>query len=161
MNEVQKELDQGVKHFVILISSSGGFVNWGITAYNFLKGIPAEVETHNLGTADSMAVVLYCAGKKRYSVSHARFLLHGVGLTVPQKTRFEEKQLDEKIKSLRIDTRNIAAIIAENTGKSEEVVRKAMYEVAVLNPEQAVEFGLVHEIKAELFERGAKVITIS
>lgn len=161
MNEFQKELDQGVKHFVILIASTGGFVNWGITAYNFLKGIPAEIETHNLGIADSMAVVLHCAGKKRYSAPHARFLMHGVGFTVTKETRFEEKQLDEKTKSLKIDTENIAGVIAESTGKSEKEIMKAMYEGTVLNPEQAVEFGLVHEIKAKLFDSGAKVIAIS
>ena len=161
MNEIQKELDQGVSHFVILISSTGGFVNWGITAYNFLKGIPAEVETHNIGIADSMAVVLHCAGKKRYSAPHARFLIHGVGFTVREKTRLQEKELDEKIKNLKIDTENIAGVIAETTSKSEEEIMTAMYEGTVLNPEQAVEFGLVHEIRAELFEKGAKVITIS
>jgi len=161
MNVIQQEFAQGVSHFVILISSQGGYVNNGITAYNFLKGIPAEVETHNLGIADSMAVVLYCAGKKRYSSPQARFLIHGVGITVTKPTRFVEKQLDEKMKTLKIDTENIAGIISENTSKSKEEILKAMYEGTVLNPEEAIEFGLVHEIKTELFESGAKVIPIS
>ena len=53
------------------------------------------------------------------------------------------KQLDERMKSLRIDTENIAGVIAENTGKSEEEIINALYEGVALNPEQAVKFGLV------------------
>ena len=161
MGAIQQELAQGVRHFVILISSEGGFVDWGVTAYNFLRGIPAEVETHNYGIVDSVAVILYCVGKKRYSAPHARFGMHGVGFTLSKDTRFEEKQLDNKIKSLRRSTEKIAGLIAENTGKSKEEIKKAMYDVTTLNAKQAVEFGLTHEIKAELFESGAKVITIS
>lgn len=161
MHAIQQELNQGVNRFVILISSPGGNVFWGLTAYNFLKGVPAEIETYNFGTVDSVAIILYCAGKKRYSVQHARFLMHGVGFTIPKETRFEMKQLDERTKCLRIDTENIAGIIAENTRKSEEEVISAMYEGTALNPEQAVEMGLVHEIKESLFERGAKIISIS
>ena len=155
-----QDLKNGVNHFVILTSSPGGSVFWGLTVYNFLKGIPAKVETHNFGSIDSVAVVLYCAGEKRYSVPHARFLMHGVGFDVSKDSRFDEKVLDERMKGLRMDTENIAGVISENTGKSEEEIKKAMYEGTVLNPEQAVEFGLVHEIKTELFESRARVIAI-
>lgn len=161
MSIILKELNQGTEHFVILISSTGGFVNWGISAYNFLKGIPAKVETHNIGIADSMAVVLHCAGKKRYSAPQARFLIHGVGFTIQEKTVFEEKQLDEKMKTLKIDTENIAKIISETIEKPEKEILEAMYSGTVLNPEQAIKIGLVHEIKTTLFEKGVKVITVS
>jgi ATP-dependent protease ClpP protease subunit len=32
----------------------------GLTAYNYLKGIPATVTTHNIGSVDSIGVALYC-----------------------------------------------------------------------------------------------------
>jgi len=68
MQVVQQKLKEGTGRFVILISSMGGNVFSGISAYNFLKGIPAEVWTHNFGSTDSIAVVLFCAGSKRFSV---------------------------------------------------------------------------------------------
>jgi len=157
---IHNEIHQETKHLVILISSPGGNVFWGLTAYNFVKGLPIDIDTHNIGSVNSMGIVIYCAGKKRYSVPHGRFMMHGVGFDVPQGTRFNEKTLDERMKSLRMDMENIAGVISENTGKPEEEIKKAMYEGTVLNPEQAVEFGLVHEIKAQLFPRGAKVLTI-
>jgi ATP-dependent Clp protease protease subunit len=157
---ILKEVAKGAKHFVLLISSPGGSVFWGLTAYNFLKGVPAQINTHNIGSVDSIAGVIFCAGQKRYSVPHGRFMLHGVGFDVPQGARFDEKSLDEKMKGLRMDTENIVGVIAANTGKTEDEIRKALYDGTVLNPEQAVAFGLVHEIKSELFPSGAIVTQI-
>src|SRR5208283_5834523 len=78
MDIINKKMGEGVRDFVILISSNGGFVNHGLAAYNFLKGIPANVTTHNFGNVDSISATIYCGGKIRYSVPQARFLLHGV-----------------------------------------------------------------------------------
>jgi ATP-dependent protease ClpP protease subunit len=160
MNLIINEIAKGVNHFVILLSSPGGNVFWGLTAYNFLKGVPAQIDTHNMGSIDSIAGVLFCAGQKRYSVPHGRFMMHGVGFDVPQGVRFDEKSLDERMKALKMDAENIVGVIAANTGKTEDEIRKALYEGTVLNPEQAVAFGLVHEIKTELFPTGAKVVQI-
>jgi len=158
---VLEKLREGVERFVVLISSPGGNVFAGLSGYSFLKGIPAEVITHNFGSADSIATVLFCAGSKRFCVPHARFLLHGIGFDVTGPTRFNEKILDERIKSLRIDRENISRVIAESTGKTLADVEKDILEGTVLNSEQAREYGLVHEIKTELFERGAEVVEIT
>ena len=126
---IHQKLSAGADRFVILISSSGGAVNCGIAAYNLLRGIPAQVVTFNYGVIDSMAIVLFSSGEERYCVPQARFLLHGVGFTVTQNTRFEEKQLDERMKNLRIDRQNIASIIAERCGKDASDVEADMLEV--------------------------------
>ena len=160
MNLIINEIAKGVNHFVILLSSPGGNVFWGLTAYNFLEGVPAQIDTHNMGSIDSIAGVLFCAGQKRYSVPHGRFMMHGVGFDAPQGIRFDEKSLDERMKALKMDTENIVGVIAANTGKTEDEIRKALYEGTVINPEQAVAFGLVHEIKTELFPSGARVVQI-
>ena len=160
MNVIEQKLQQGVKKFVLLISSGGGNVFAGVTAYNFLKGVPAEVITHNFGSAVSIALVLFCAGTRRLSVPHATFLLHGVQANFPQGAGLEEKQLEERLKGLKLDMENIAGIIAANTGRSEQEVMKAMLDRTTLNPEQAVEYGLVHEIREPLFEEGSDFISI-
>jgi len=160
MNVVEQKLREDVSKLVLLISSPGGNVFAGVTAYNFLKGLPIEVETHNFGSADSIALVLFCVGKRRYSAPHATFLLHGVQANFPQGAGLEEKQLEERLKGLKLDMENIAGIIAATTGKKEDEIMKAMLDRTTLNPEQAVKYGLVHEIKEPLFERGAELISI-
>jgi len=160
MQTVENKLKEGVERFVVLMSSPGGSVFHGLSAYNFLKGIPAEVITHNFGSVDSIGVVIYCAGSRRYCVPHARFLLHGVVAQFPNPTALEEKQLEERLKGLRIDLENIAGVVAANTGKSEDEVHRAMLDRTTLNPEAAKEWGLVHEIREELFPTGAELISI-
>jgi len=160
MNAIDQKMKQGVTNFTILISSTGGTVFHGLSAYNYLKGIPATITTHNFGSVDSISVVLYCGGSKRLSVPQARFLLHGVSSIFAQNTNLEEKQLEERLKALKIDIENIAKVIAANTGKSVEAVINAMLERTTLNPEEAQAWGLVNEIRFELFEAGSEVISI-
>jgi ATP-dependent protease ClpP protease subunit len=160
MNVIDQAMKSGQTSFILLISSPGGNVFYGLSAYNYLKGIPADITTHNFGSVDSIGVVLYCAGKTRLSVPTARFLLHGISAQFPGPVSLEEKQLEERLKSLQIDLQNIAKVIASTTGKSQDEVIQAMRDRTTLNPEEAKSWGLVHEIKVELFPPGAEVIAI-
>ena len=101
MQAVDQKLAAGQHSFTILVSSPGGSVFHGLSAYNYLKGLPAEISTHNFGSVDSIGVVLYCAGRKRLCVPQARFLLHGVSAGFPQGANLEEKQLEERLKGLQ------------------------------------------------------------
>jgi len=160
LSAIDEKMKQGIRDFIILISSPGGSVIHGLSAYNYLKGLPAVITTHNFGSVDSIGIVLYCAGSKRLSVPQARFLLHGVTAQFRGNQNLEEKQLEERFKGLRIDIENIAKVIAANTGKSAEEVTNAMLERTTLNAEEARSWGLVHEIKSQLFEAGSEVISI-
>lgn len=160
MQIVDTKLKEGITELGLLISTPGGNVFHGLSAYNFLKGAPITVTTHNFGSADSIGAVLFCAGERRYSVPQARFLLHGVSTNFQQGCSLEEKQLEERLKGLQIDMGNIARVIADAVGKDKDVVIADMLNRTTLYPEEAVEYGLVHEIKAELFEPGSDVASI-
>jgi ATP-dependent protease ClpP protease subunit len=160
MNAVDQKMRQGTREFIILLSSPGGSVIHGLSAYNYLKGLPVTITTHNFGSVDSVGVVLYCAGSKRLSVPQARFLFHGISAQFKGDQNLEEKQLEERLKGLRIDMENIAKVIASNCGKTVRDIVEAMGERTTLNPEEAVAWGLVHEIRSELFELGSEVIAI-
>jgi len=72
----------------------------------------------------------------------------------------EEKQIEERLKGIKIDIENIAKIISENTGKSKEEIIKAMSERTTLNPEEGKKWGLVDEINPDLFQKGSEIISI-
>lgn len=144
----------------LLISSPGGSVFHGLSVYNFLKGAPIEVMTYNFGSVDSIGVVMFCSGTRRFSVPHARFLLHGVKLNVNGNNSFDEKQLEEHLKGLRIDQQNIAQVIADTTEKPRDKVESDMNNRTTLSPSEAKNYGLVHEIKSELFPQDAQMIMI-
>ncbi len=159
-----KAIDNAIKNryerLNLLLSSPGGSVFHGLSLYNFLKGAPIEVYTYNFGSVDSIGVIIFCAGSRRFSVPHARFLIHGVRLTFNGNSSCDEKQLDEHLKSLKIDQQNIAKVIADTTDKPTNKVEDDMNNRTTLNPTEAKEYGLVHEIKSELFPLDAELIVI-
>jgi ATP-dependent Clp protease, protease subunit len=157
---IDKKIKEKTERIHLLLSSPGGSVFHGLSLYNFLKGAPVEVHTYNFGSVDSIGVVIFCAGSKRFSVPHARFLIHGVRFNINGNVSFDEKQIEEHLKSLKIDQLNIARIIADNTGKSTHKIEEDMINRTTLNPHEAKDYGLVHEIKSELFPIDADLVTI-
>ncbi len=160
MQIVDRKLKQGAKRLKLLISCSGGDVAQGLSVYNYLRGIPLDIETHNFGSADSMGVVLYCAGDKRYSVPHARFLLHGPTINFRNPVSMEEQQLEEKLRMMQMDMSNIARIVADTIAADRETVMNDMLNRITLFPEEAVDYGLVHDIRSELIPAGAELYSI-
>jgi ATP-dependent Clp protease, protease subunit len=157
---IDKKLQEKTERIHLLLSSPGGSVFHGLSLYNFLKGAPIEVYTYNFGSVDSIGVVIFCAGIKRFSVPHARFLIHGVKFNINANSSLDEKQMEENLKSLKIDQSNIAKVIADTTGKSLLKLEEDMNNRTTLNPVEAKEYGLVHEIKSELFPLDADLTTI-
>jgi len=70
---IQLQLSKGMEKLCLLISSPGGNVDSGIAICNFLKGLPIEVITHNYGSCDSIAALIFCAGRERYTTTNSRF----------------------------------------------------------------------------------------
>jgi ATP-dependent protease ClpP protease subunit len=105
-------------------------------------------------------VAIYCSGDRRLCVPQARFLLHPVAMNFNQGMSLEEMQILEKLKSLRVDMENCAKVVAANTGKSVRQVTAAMRHRTTLDPADALQWTLVHEIRQELFPAGAEVLSI-
>ena len=161
MKAIDDHLARGVTRLVILISTPGGTVFHGLTLHNYLAGLPVEVHTHNFGTVDSIGAALYVAGQRRYCVPDARFLIHGVAANFPAGTVLEEDQLAERLASLRSDTANIASVLGRATGKTTDEMHAVMLARTILNSDEAIAFGLVHEIKRDLFPAGSNVTSIT
>jgi len=131
-DSVNALMKKGYEQIIILISSPGGNVFYGLSAFNFLRGVPVEIITHNFGSVDSTAGIIFSAGSKRYSVPHARFLIHPLSWTYNNPTTLSEEQMEENLKSFRLDTENTAGVLAEVTGKSEngnDVANRALSRV--------------------------------
>ncbi len=157
---VDNLLAQGTTRIRLLLSTPGGSVFHGLSIHNYLKGLPIEIDTYNFGSVDSIGVVIFSAGKRRYTVPHSRFLIHSVKFNINGPLSMDEKQLEEYLKSLQIDQKNIAKVIADTTGKTVEEVDADMNNRTTLNPTEAQTYGIVHEIKIELLTSTMQVITI-
>ena len=157
---IDKALQVKIQRLHLLLSSPGGSVFHGLSVYNFLRGAPFETHTYNFGSVDSIGVVIFCAGNRRLSVPHARFLIHPVQFNIQGSAQFDEKQLEEHLKGLKIDQENIARVIADTTGKPLHRIEKNMISRTTLSPTQAKDFGLVHDIVSTLLPADAQLAVI-
>ncbi len=60
----------------INISSGGGSIRSGITAYNYLKQLPCLVHMHNMGEVSSAAILPFLAGRFRTADEISKFVFH-------------------------------------------------------------------------------------
>ncbi len=155
LNIVDAAYKKGQSRLHLLLNSPGGSVAHGLAVHNILKGMPLEIMTYNFGTVDSIGVTIYCAGRKRYAVPHARFLLHPVGMNV--QGNIDEHKITEYRNALMTDQQNIARVIADTVGKTEQDILDKIHSRQTLDSGQAQDFGLVQEIRAELIPAGANL----
>jgi len=47
MSAIDQQIKDGIEKIVLLISTPGGTVFHGISIFNYLKGLPIEIETHD------------------------------------------------------------------------------------------------------------------
>ncbi|GAI11713.1 unnamed protein product, partial [marine sediment metagenome] len=107
-----------------------------------------------VGMAASMATVLLCAGAKgkRYALPNSTIHLHqAVGSAQGQATDIEIAAR-EIIRQQEI----IRDILVRHTGQSMEKIKHDTDRDFFLNPEQAVEYGIVDEVLGKPKEETAK-----
>ena len=138
------ESENPTKDISIYINSPGGVVTSGLAIYDTMRYIRPDVSTVCIGQAASMGSLLLCAGAKgkRYALPNARVMVHQPsGGFQGQATDIEIHA--KEILSLR---ERLTNIYVEHTGQKFEVVEDALERDKFLNPEDAVEFGLIDEV---------------
>lgn len=134
------------KDINMYIQSPGGVISSGLAIYDTMQLIRPDVSTICVGMTASMATVLLCAGTKgkRYALPNATIHLHqafggaqGQAADVEIAAR-EIMRLQELIRN----------ILVKHTGQTLEKITHDTDRDFYLNPQQAVEYGLIDEILA-------------
>lgn len=137
----------------IAVSSPGGYVDEGLTIYQLIKD-HGKVNVHILGMTASIATVL-CMGAKHVDMSvGSTMLIHNASTGVTVWESANKAKLDEIIKLWQkqrddLDTidKVIASVYAKKSGKSSDDILAQMEKANWLSPEQALDMGLIDEIK--------------
>ena len=136
------------KDIYVYINSPGGEVGAGLAIYDTIKYIKCDVSTIVVGWAASFGAVLLAAGTKgkRFSLPNSIIMIHqtiiangGDGYTNYvdyEKNAKRSKELNDEM--LRI--------MAAETGKDVETLRKDLAYDKYLTAEEAKEYGLIDEI---------------
>lgn len=131
----------------LYINSPGGEVTNGLLIYDAIQSSKAPINMYCSGIAASMAAVILAGGEKgrRYILPHSKVMIHeplirdGMGGNATSIQTLSESILETR------DLLN--GILAKHAGKTVEQINEATKFDNYMSAEQAIEFGLVDEIK--------------
>lgn len=142
------------KDISLYIQSPGGVISSGLAIYDTMQLIRPDVSTICVGMAASMGTVLLCSGAKgkRYALPNATIHMH-------QAMGGAQGQASDIAIAAREIARQqdiIKDIIVKHTGQPLDKVTHDTDRDFYLNPQQAVEYGIVDEILSRPVEEKAK-----
>lgn len=105
----------------ILMSSEGGDLNSGFTAYNYIRSVPIKTTTINMGSVESIAMIPFLAGSERRAVANARFVIHNFTWTFPN-VPIDLNRVAERNDSLQTDIERYMSIYLERTQEAEKPI---------------------------------------
>jgi len=153
-------VSRSVKTIYLLISTPGGQVDCGINIFNVLRSLPCKIVTHNVGSVNSIGIVVFLAGEERYANPATSFMFHGVGFDA-QNIRFEERSLVERLEGIRADQKRIGDIIRSRASFVEDgEIAKLFLQAAAKDTTFAKERGIIHDVKEAKVPLGAPVLQL-
>jgi ATP-dependent Clp protease, protease subunit len=142
LSAARQAAEAKVDEFVLCIASLGGHFGRALSIGAILEALPFEFVTFNISMVSSAANVLYISGERRVAAPHATFIFQpsaGGAQGTPQ-------ELEETVRNLRSDDEREALILAEKTGRPAQEIREIVQGSRQLTAEEALDFGIVHEI---------------
>ncbi len=138
------ESEDPEKDISLYINSPGGSISAGLAIYDTMRYIKPDVSTICVGMAASMGAFLLAAGTKgkRYVLPNAEVMIHQpLGGTQGQA---EDIRIHaEHILKIR---EKMNRILAENTGKEYETIKRDTDRDNFLSAEEAVSYGLADQV---------------
>jgi ATP-dependent protease ClpP protease subunit len=161
VRNVNEQIQHGTSKVTILVASPGGDTAAAFGAYNILRNLPVEITTFNIGNVDSAAMLLYCAGKHRYSLPATRFLIHGNSFNPLPNTSWDAAMLDAQLQQVKSLNDIVLHVISQTATKKSSEIESAIHGQQILTPEQAKQWGIVEEIRDNFMIPGATMVSVN
>ena len=142
------------KDISLYIHCPGGIISAGLAIYDTIQLIRPDVSTICVGLAASMGTLLLCSGSKgkRYALPNSTIHLHQAFGGAQGQAADVEIAAREIMRMQDL----IRGILVKHTGQPLEKITHDTDRDFYLNPEQAVEYGIVDEILGKPVEEAAK-----
>lgn len=151
-------LQSGASEIELHLSTEGGNMTAGFALYFFLKSLPLPLTTHNIGSVESVGVVIFLAGQKRYACPGTRFLVHPLHWGFGNLVAADHARVSEWRDCLDFDAERYARIFEEATGNPglRDDIRASLNASArIFDADQALAAGIIHQaVQARLPEAG-------
>jgi ATP-dependent Clp protease, protease subunit len=132
------------KDIMLYVNSPGGVVTAGLAIYDTMQHVKCPVSTICMGQAASMGAILLAAGanKKRFSLPHARILIHQpLGGFSGQAS-----DIDIQAKEILRTRERLNEIIAHHTGQALDKVRHDTDRDYYMGADEAKKYGLIDDV---------------
>jgi ATP-dependent Clp protease, protease subunit len=138
------DAEDSEKDIQLYINSPGGSVTSALAIYDTMQFIKSPVSSICIGQAASAAAVLLLAGEKgkRYSLPHARILLHQPSGGVQGTSMDVEIQTREIVRLRKL----LNEIIAKHTGQDLKKIEKDTERDFILTAVDAKIYGIIDEV---------------
>ena len=132
------------KDIMLYVNSPGGHVTAGLAIYDTMQYVRCDVATICMGQAASMGAFLLAAGAKgkRYSLPHARILIHQpLGGFQGQAT-----DIDIHAKEILKTRDKLNELLAKHTGQPLDRIRNDTERDYFMGPGDAKEYGIIDDV---------------
>jgi len=138
------EAENPDKDISLYINSPGGSVTAGMSIYDTMQFIKADVSTLCIGQAASMGAFLLAAGAKgkRFSLPNSRVMIH------QPSGGFQGQSTDIEIhaKEILYLRARLNEILAHHTGKTAEEIDRDTERDNFMSAEQSVTYGMIDKV---------------
>ena len=138
---------QSSKPIRLFINSEGGNISDGFAIYDAMTQSKCKITTIGMGVIESMATIIFLAGKERYCYPTCRFMYHqGIQEYMEGEAKNTSNSKREVAESDKLD--NICNAIVEEKTKftAQEIDKLIQPGNFYFGAEEAVKNGFVHSI---------------
>ena len=133
------------RDIVMYINSPGGSFTSLTAIYDTMRFIKPEVQTVCLGQAASAAAVLLAAGTKgkRFALQNSRVMIHQ---PATEGSYGQSSDIEIQAREILRIRSLLEQMLADNTGRAVEQVRKDIERDKIMSSAEAVEYGIIDEV---------------
>ncbi|MCW5983098.1 MAG: ATP-dependent Clp protease proteolytic subunit [Bryobacteraceae bacterium] len=135
------------KDISLYINSPGGSITAGLAILDTMRLVEPDIVTYCVGQAASMGAVLLASGArgKRYSLPHSRILIHQPSMSGLAGAAAD---IDIHAREILRMRETLNRILAEATGQEVDRVSRDVDRDYIMDPQQALEYGMIDRIIA-------------
>ena len=132
------------KEISIYVNCPGGEIYPGLAIYDTMQQVQAPISTIAVGWTASLGTVLLAAGMKgrRYALPHATIHMHPAGGGARGYAPDVEIQARELLRMQDL----LKSLLARHTGQSVERITRDFDRDYFMNPQEAIEYGIIDEV---------------
>lgn len=152
-------VNNGYDSVYLAFSSLGGYIADGVYLYNHIRALPIPITIHATGNVASVAVAIYAGATSRICSRHVLFMIHPAA--VPGSAEgMSWDRLQQLINSALAEENRTESILRDRCSIPDEMLNARRFSEVHFSPEDAVKFGVAHEVKEFLLPAGCEMLQI-